>query len=156
MNRTPDPNSRPKLGPRTRSPDQAREPNPEPNPEPASPIPESLALPAQNKDRMVNSVENSQNIPCSSAAENAKGSSVQIEFAGRSTRQRRHSPTTARGASIPNRVLRTLHAPAPPPFLLYSQDAPRENSERVVHSKQNLVMFHSPAARRKPREGRRF
>ena len=70
----------------------------------------------------------------------------QTEFSGRSTRQRCHAPETTRESSIPNRIRKTLHGP----------ELPRaQNSERVVHSKQNSrdAPRTSTPARRKQREG---
>ena len=61
-------------------------------------------------------------------------------------RQRCHPQKTARGSSIPNRILRTFHALALPAT---------ENSERVVDSKQKSqdAPRTSDATRQKQREG---
>ena len=54
-----------------------------------------------------------------------------------------------KGSSIPNRILRTLHAPAPPPA---------QNHARVVDSEQASqdAPRASATSRPKPQEGRRF
>ena len=73
---------------------------------------------------------------------------VEQKFEGRSTRQRREGPLTTRRSSIANRILRTLHAPAP---------RGAENNEKVVHCEQKSedAPRASAARGRKPREGRR-
>ena len=105
--------------------------------------------PAQDSDRLIDSKENSKDAPRASAATRPKQSErvvdsrescqdpsrasvatrpkqrvscrFQREFSGCSTHHRHCPAKTASGSSIPKRILRTLHAPAPP----------------VVDSKQN-------------------
>ena len=107
---------------------------------------------AQNSERVFDSKQNSQDAPRASAATRRRqreGRRFQTEFSGRSMRQRCLPPKTARGPSIPNRILRTLHANALPRT---------QNSERVVDSEQNSqdAPCASAATRRKQREGRRL
>ena len=79
----------------------------------------------------------SQGAPRTSAA--PKGSSIAKRIRGRSARQRCRLLKTTRGSSIANRILRTLHAPAPPPA---------ENRERIVDHEQNSEdPLHAPAPR---------
>ena len=134
MNRTPDPNSRPKLGPRTRSPDQAREPNPEPNPEPASPIPESLALPS-----------------CPNQGQDGQ---FRGEFSEHSMLQRCRK---CERVVSPNRICRTLHAPVPPlaknsersvNSQQSSEDAPRSSAAAL------LALFAGRSMRKQREESR--
>ena len=82
---------------------------------------------------VIDSKQDSQDAPRASAATPSKqreGRRFRTEFAGRSKRQRCHPPPkTARGSSIPNKIFKTLQAPALPPT---------KNSERVVDSEQNF------------------
>ena len=72
--------------------------------------------------------------------------SIQAECSGFSWYQRCHVPKTTTRSSIPNKILGTLHTPAP------------KNSGKVMDSKQNSqdAPRASTPTRRKQRQGRRF
>ena len=96
--------------------------------------------PAQNHERVGDYEQNSEDAPRASAANRPKprkGRRLKTEFCGRSTRQRRRPPKTTKGSSIMDRILRTLHAPAPPSaqhharvvdYEKNSEEAPRANA----------------------------
>ena len=66
--------------------------------------------------------------PAENSERDREGRRFQTEFSGHSTHQCCHLPNTATGSSIPNRLLRTRHAPALPHT---------QSCERVVDDKQN-------------------
>ena len=108
-------------------------------------------LPAQN-EKVVDYEQNSEDAPRASAATHLKqreGLRCRTEFSGLSTRQHRHPPNSTKGSSITNRILRMLHAPAPPSA---------QNHEKVVDSGKNSedAPRASAAVRPKPRKGRRL
>ena len=101
-----------------------------------------------------------------------QGCRFQRAFSGRSTRQRRHPHKTSRGSRNPKIILRTLHAPEPPPpktarrlsianrtlrRLHAPAPPPAQNSEKVVDTEQSSQDAPGASAaahkRRKQREG---
>ena len=110
----------------------------------------------QNYERVVNSESYFEDAPHASAAARPKtvGRRLRAEFSGCSTRQRCHPPKTTRGLSFPTRILRTLHAPAPPPAQnhemvvdseKYSEEAPHARARGRQFRTLILKTLHVPA-----------